>query len=208
MSKSDFASETRAYVLLNVVEATVERHEGGDLLAVLDQLDTNALTNGRVRLLGLNTAIKHIESASDEMRQTARSPVKQRRKGREYVHLLEHDTLGVGGAAEGAVLEHGAESILLPDLVGPLVLTAMAAELTSSVQTARLTGTCKRIVSMDSQRWATRMMDASTTMVGCVRGRAIHPSPPIAHQRRIRPASTTIHTSTHQENTPPLAAAP
>lgn len=44
-------------VLIDVVEATVTRDEGGDLLAVLDELDTAALANGRVRLLGLNAAV-------------------------------------------------------------------------------------------------------------------------------------------------------
>jgi hypothetical protein len=42
-------------VLINVCEGTVPWDEGGDLLSVLDQLDSDGLTNGRVRLLSLNT---------------------------------------------------------------------------------------------------------------------------------------------------------
>ena len=43
-------------VLVHVVQATIARNEGSDLLAVLDQLHTHALTNGGVGLLGLHTA--------------------------------------------------------------------------------------------------------------------------------------------------------
>ena len=44
------------YILLNVVKATIIRHKGSNLLPVLHQLNTSTLTDGRVRLLGLNTA--------------------------------------------------------------------------------------------------------------------------------------------------------
>ena len=51
-------SESEAtYVLINEVKTTITRNEGSDLLAVLDQLATNGLTNSGVGLLGLNTTM-------------------------------------------------------------------------------------------------------------------------------------------------------
>jgi len=44
-------------VFIDELEATVVGDESGDLLAVLDELDTNALTNSRVRLLRFDTAV-------------------------------------------------------------------------------------------------------------------------------------------------------
>ena len=43
------------YVFIDVVKATITRNEASNLLSVLDQLHTDTLTNGRVRLFGLKT---------------------------------------------------------------------------------------------------------------------------------------------------------
>ena len=45
-------------VFFNKVEATIIGNEGCDLLAVLDQLNTNALADGRVRLLSFDSHLK------------------------------------------------------------------------------------------------------------------------------------------------------
>lgn len=54
MALSTESGHQHLVVLLDVVQTTVTRHECGDLLAVLDQLDSDALSDGRVRLLGLD----------------------------------------------------------------------------------------------------------------------------------------------------------
>lgn len=95
-------------VLLDVVEGTVTGHEGDDLLAVLDQLHADALADGGVRLLGLDT------------------------------DLLKHDTLAVGGPTEGVGLDGGEGVGLLPGLVGPPPLAADADQLARGAKTVGL----------------------------------------------------------------------
>ena len=55
MTRTTETSNEDFIVFINVVQTTIARNEGGDLLTVLDKLNTDALTNSRVRLLSFNT---------------------------------------------------------------------------------------------------------------------------------------------------------
>ena len=55
VTRTTESSNQDLVVLVHKVQATIARHERSDLLSVLDQLDTHALTNGRVGLLGLHS---------------------------------------------------------------------------------------------------------------------------------------------------------
>jgi len=58
------------------------------------------------------------------------------------IHLLENDSLGVGGASERRETEGGSESLTLVVLIGPSVVTTSGAELASSLETSWLSFTC------------------------------------------------------------------
>ena len=83
-------------VFFDEVETTVIGDESCDLLSVLDELDSDTLTNSRVRLLSLNT------------------------------NLLKNNSLGVRGSTERIGLPSGSQVSLFvvlvgPDLVAPVV---------------------------------------------------------------------------------------
>ena len=70
MRKRTLQKFLNTHVLVNEVKTTIVGHECGDLLAVLHQLHTDTLADGRVGLLGLDS------------------------------DLLEDDSLGVRGTSE------------------------------------------------------------------------------------------------------------
>jgi hypothetical protein len=98
-------SQEDLVVLVHEVEATVVGDESSDLLAVLDQLNTNALSDSRVGLLGLNT------------------------------DLLEDDALGVGRTTEGRGLVGGTEGTTLPVKIRPLLVLSVRSQLSRGVET-------------------------------------------------------------------------
>lgn len=58
MAGTTETSDQNFVVLIDKVQATVVGDEGGDLLAVLDELNTDTLANSRVGLLSFDTAIE------------------------------------------------------------------------------------------------------------------------------------------------------
>ena len=56
MALSSKASNQHFIVLLDEVETAIIRHKSSDLLPILDQLNTNTLSDGRVGLFSLNTS--------------------------------------------------------------------------------------------------------------------------------------------------------
>uniref|UniRef100_A0A8C2V2P3 Uncharacterized protein n=1 Tax=Chinchilla lanigera TaxID=34839 RepID=A0A8C2V2P3_CHILA len=99
---------------LNKVQAPIIRDKSCDFLAILDQLDPDALPDGRIWLFGFNP--------SETLQQSSEL----------------HDPLGVRGASEGVGLQRCAQMRLLVLLVVPLLVPPVAAELPGSTQTATL----------------------------------------------------------------------
>jgi len=93
------------------VHGDQRRTESSDLLAVLDQLNPHALSDGGVGLLGLDT------------------------------DLFEDDAFGVGGTTKWRGLEGRSEKALLVVEIGPTSLATMVAELPGGVETSRLSFT-------------------------------------------------------------------
>ena len=107
------AGDEDLVVLVDKVETAVVGDEGGDLLAVLDELDTDTLSDSRVGLLGLNT------------------------------DLLEDDTLGLRRATGGRGLVEVAEGTLLVLSVGLLVVVRGGKEREEGGKGANVSRCCR-----------------------------------------------------------------
>merc|ERR1719493_21221 len=98
-------------VFFDVVERSVSRYEGGDFLAVFNQLDTNTLSDGRVRLFGLNA------------------------------NLFQNNSLGVRGTTEWIGFQSCSQVRFFVILVIPYLNASMISKLASSSNTTRGTFT-------------------------------------------------------------------
>merc|ERR1712211_51157 len=96
-------------IFFNKVQTTILWYESSDLLTVLDQLYTDALSDGRVRLLSLNA------------------------------DLFKNDSLGVRSSSERIGLPTGSQMGFLVIFVSPDLVTAIVHVLTSSTKTTWLT---------------------------------------------------------------------
>ena len=101
VTRSTETSDQNFIVLIDKVQATITRDESGDLLSVLDELNTNGLTDSRVRLLSFNA------------------------------QLFDDNTLSVGSSLEGVGLPDGTELLLLVGVLGPEVVLVQGVELAS-----------------------------------------------------------------------------
>lgn len=111
LTLSTETGEQDLVVLVDEVEATIVRHESGDSLTVLGQLDSDTLSDTGVGLLGLNT------------------------------DLLEHNALGVRGTSEGRGLEGSAQKSLLVRGISPSAMVSMAAKGSLKARRSQCDGT-------------------------------------------------------------------
>lgn len=108
MSASSESGDENLIVFLDKVETSIARNKGSDLLAVLDELHTTRLSNGRVGLLGLD---------SDS---------------------FQNDSLCVRGATEGVGLEGGGGVLAGVLLVVPFLFATMGAQFAGAAHSRRL----------------------------------------------------------------------
>jgi hypothetical protein len=109
MSGSTETSNEDFVILVDVIETTIPGNEGGNLLSVLNQLNTDALTDSRVGLLGLNT------------------------------NLFQDNSLGHGGSSHRVSLHSCDGMSLAVFLITPALHSSVSAELATSANTIWLT---------------------------------------------------------------------
>ena len=129
-----FTTESRdqdLVVLLDEVQATVVGDEGGDLLAVLDELDSHTLTDGRVGLFSLNTNLLQDNSLQSQTSMLIPSIALALTTTASY--------LGVRSSSERIGLPSCSQMSLLVVLVGPDLVPPVLHVFPSSPDTCWLT---------------------------------------------------------------------
>jgi hypothetical protein len=99
-------------VFVNVIQATIARDKGGNFLSILNELNANALSNGRVWLLGFDA------------------------------NLFEHNALGHGGTAHGVGLHGGDAILLAILLIAPTLFATVGAQLATRSNAIRFAHPC------------------------------------------------------------------
>ena len=112
----------------DIVQTTIPRYESGDLLAVFDQLNTNAFTDGRVRLFSFHTATTRRSTPSVSWRHSTRD-----------VHFFEDDAFGVWSASEWITFPSWAQVRFLVTFIVPTLFTSMIFEFTRRTKTTGFT---------------------------------------------------------------------
>lgn len=108
MSTTTETGNENFVVLVDKVQTTIAGHEGGDLLAVLDELDTHAFSNGGVGLLGFDP------------------------------DLLQHDPLGHRRTTHGIGLHGGHGVRLGVLVIAPALFSPMVAKLSTGTDSIGL----------------------------------------------------------------------
>ena len=117
-------------IYFDEVETTVPRNESRDFLSVLDQLNSNAFTNGRVRLFSFDTARK--EKSDVRVLRSTLSPSLN-------LHFFEDDAFGVRSTSEWVTLPTWAQVRFLVIFVVPALFTAMIFKFSRSTKTGWFT---------------------------------------------------------------------
>lgn len=94
-------------VFFNVVETTISGYESRNLLSILDELNPDTLSNGRVGLLGF------------------------------YSNLFQDDSLGMRSTSERIGLPSGSKVSLLVVLIVPSLFSSMILELPCNTKSLR-----------------------------------------------------------------------
>lgn len=124
-------------IYLNEIQAAVVGHESCDLLAVLDQLDPDALPDGRVGLLGFNTTVMTTNKVN-VIYSFVNLHIFIIVLMNIALHFLKHDAFGVRSSTEGVGLQSGPQMSLLVLFIMPFLLAAVVPQFSSSTQSTTL----------------------------------------------------------------------